>query len=258
MNILIGADPELFVKKDGVVVSGHDLIQGTKADPFPVQDGAVQVDGMALEFNIDPAPSVEDFTFNITSVMTQLQDMVPDHELLLDSVAHFDEAYLEGVPKSAKVLGCDPDFNAYTERENKSPDASRTMRTAAGHIHIGWTEGEHAHDDHHFSKCIDIVKQLDIYLGIPSLLYDEGDERREMYGKAGAFRPKSYGVEYRVLSNKWLQSKELMEQVYNNACQAVVDIMDGTVMSTYILDAETIINTGNKDRAKAIVKDMGW
>ena len=53
MNILIGADPELFVKKDGVVVSGHDLIQGTKADPFPVQDGAVQVDGMALEFNIE-------------------------------------------------------------------------------------------------------------------------------------------------------------------------------------------------------------
>ena len=46
--------------------------------------------------------------------------------------------------------------------------------------------------------------------------------------------------------------------MYNNACQAVVDIMDGTVMSTYILDAETIINTGNKDRAKAIVKDMGW
>jgi len=55
MKILVGCDPELFVKKDGVLVSAHGLVQGSKEHPFRVSKGAVQVDGMALEFNIDPA-----------------------------------------------------------------------------------------------------------------------------------------------------------------------------------------------------------
>jgi hypothetical protein len=41
--------------------------------------------------------------------------------------------------------------------------------------------------------------------------------RRELYGKAGAFRPKPYGVEYRVLSNRWLNSEALIRWVYNQS-----------------------------------------
>ncbi len=39
-------------------------------------------------------------------------------------------------------------------------------------------------------------------------MYDKDTERRGMYGKAGAFRPKPYGVEYRTLSNAWLSNDE--------------------------------------------------
>ena len=55
MNILIGADPELFVMKNGKFHSADDLIPGSKDEPYPVENGAVKVDGMALEFNIRPA-----------------------------------------------------------------------------------------------------------------------------------------------------------------------------------------------------------
>jgi hypothetical protein len=48
-----------------------------------------------------------------------------------------------------------------------------------------------------------------------------------MYGAAGAFRPKPYGVEYRVLSNAWLQSEELMAWVYRTTTKAITDLFEG-------------------------------
>ena len=64
--------------------------------------------------------------------------------------------------------------------------------------------------------CCTLSKELDYYLGLPSLLFDPDTSRRKMYGKAGAFRPKPYGMEYRVLSNAWLKSPELIKWVFNN------------------------------------------
>jgi hypothetical protein len=67
--ILIGADPELFVfTRSGKPVSAHDLIPGTKYEPHEVGNGAVQVDGVAAEFNIDPAANEDEFFFNIAFV----------------------------------------------------------------------------------------------------------------------------------------------------------------------------------------------
>jgi hypothetical protein len=71
------------------------------------------------------------------------------------------------------------------------------------------------------------VKQLDCYLGLSSLMYDTDTKRRAMYGAAGAFRPKSYGVEYRVLSNAWLLSEERMRFVFDTTILAVTDLVAG-------------------------------
>jgi hypothetical protein len=48
------------------------------------------------------------------------------------------------------------------------------------------------------------VRYMDLYLAVPSILMDDGIERKQLYGKKGAFRPKPYGTEYRVLSNFWI------------------------------------------------------
>jgi len=66
-----------------------------------------------------------------------------------------------------------------------------------------------------------LTKTLDVYLGAVSLLWDQEDRRRELYGAAGAFRPKPYGMEYRVLSNKWISSPILRKLVYHNTMDAV-------------------------------------
>lgn len=232
MSILIGCDPEIFTKdKNGTTVSAYGLIPGDKKNPFKVKRGAVQIDGMALEFNIDPAATDDEFVININEVMTQLKLMVPNHDFQITPVADFSVDYLKKQPKEALELGCDPDFNAWADGEAfDKPDGDLPMRTASGHVHIGWTNGQSIDDPSHFGRCIAASRQLDFYLGLGSRLYDKDNRRREMYGKPGCFRPKSYGVEYRTLSNAWLKSEELMRWVFRNAKRGIEDLMAGKAL----------------------------
>jgi hypothetical protein len=223
-NITIGADPELFVKHNGKFISAYGMVPGSKHEPHVVDKGAVQVDGMALEFNIDPATSPEAFKDNILSVMDTLQGMIDnEYEVVAAPVADFGMDYISAQPPEATELGCDPDYNAYTEEENPRPDGNANFRTGAGHIHIGWTEGMDVDEKTHFEACCMVAKELDFFLGIPSLYFDKDVKRRELYGQLGAFRPKPYGMEYRVLSNKWLESPELIDFMYSQVHKA----MDG-------------------------------
>ncbi|MNJ28529.1 hypothetical protein D3C77_230670 [compost metagenome] len=227
MEILVGADPEIFMFKGGKYHSAHGAVQGDKKNPFKVDKGAVQVDGMALEFNIDPAKNEQEFITNLKTVMQTLGEMVPGYELKAVPVAHFDQAIIDAQPEEALELGCEPDFNAWENGAvNPRPNGKVNFRTGAGHVHIGWGKDFDISDPAHLEACVMVTKQLDYYLGLGSLLYDaEGAERRVMYGAAGAFRPKSYGVEYRVLSNSWLKDEGLMSWVYRMTIKGVQDLM---------------------------------
>lgn len=229
MEFLIGADPEFFVKKDGQFVSAHGLIEGTKADPVKVDGGAIQVDGVALEFNIDPASTFKEFNTNIDNVLRQLRERVPaEYEFVFEPVAHFTEQYIAELPLEARRLGCDPDFNAWDQgKANPTPNAGKPFRTASGHIHIGWTDGMDILDPEHLDACMMMVKQLDTYIGAYSPIWDRDNTRRELYGKAGAFRPKSYGVEYRVMSNAWLKEPWIRKLVFDQSKKAFDALLDG-------------------------------
>jgi hypothetical protein len=253
MAFKFGADPELFVRKGETFLSGYGLIQGDKDQPFPVEAGAVQVDGMALEFNINPVDTEEEFLYNIETVLAQLRAMVPDYEVEAVPVAHFTEEYMASQPKKAKELGCDPDFNAWTGMQNEAPNPDVNFRTGSGHLHVGWTEGEDIRDIAHKETAMTLVRQMDFYLALPSLLFDKEKQRRELYGKAGACRVKPYGVEYRVLSNSWLRSKELTSWAFRSAKQAVTDLLDGKNLQDTFGDIQEIINTSNVEEAMKII-----
>ena len=245
MKILIGADPELFVRnpESGQFISGHPYLYGTKENPEKCLYGALQVDGLALEFNIDPANTAEEFIHNVNRVKQQLQERVPHLQLVATPFAEFDQGYFMTLPDEVKVLGCTPDYNAYTRAPNATPDGNFNYRTASGHIHIGWTEERQPFEDGHYADCCGLSQQLDYYLGIYSLLWDPDNRRRSMYGKAGAFRPKPYGVEYRVLSNEWLNSDLLGAWVYRNAVLGTRNYFDGHRMAETFGDlAQAIID----------------
>ena len=254
MKFLVGCDPEVFVKQNGVFKSAYGLIRGDKKNPQKVNRGAVQVDGMALEFNIDPAASEDEFCINVQDVFNTMKLMVPDYEVVTVPVAHFDKDYIAQQPMEALELGCDPDYNAWHGVVNNKPNGNRPMRTASGHVHIGWTSDKDINDPSHIGMGQAAVKQMDFYLGLPSLAYDDDTERREMYGKAGCCRFKPYGVEYRTLSNAWLKSETLMRWVYRNTIAGMNALVAGNDLSQKYGDIQDIINNSDKKAAMKIIK----
>jgi len=182
--------------------------------------------------------------------------MVPDYEHVFVPVADFDMDYMKSQPKEALELGCDPDFNAYTGKANEKPDGDRPFRTASGHVHVGWTDDADIYSGSHTGICHTLVKELDFYLGLPSLFYDSDTKRRSMYGKAGCYRPKKYGVEYRTLSNAWLLSDERKAWVYRQVQKACKNMQDGMLLQDRFddVDIQRIINESDLEAANGIIK----
>lgn len=229
--LIVGADPELFlVDEAGTFVSGHDAVPGTKESPFIVDRGAVQVDGVAVEFNIDPTGHRKEFIQNITTVLHCVHTMVnishPGCKLTATPTAIFSKAYFDSLPSHAKELGCSPDYNAWNSgKANPKPKTKLPMRTGAGHLHLGWTDGKESTDVSHFNDCISMTKQLDYSLYVLSHSWDGDKKRRMLYGTIGSFRPKPYGVEYRVLSNAWLGHTRIIPWLYD-AVQRSYSLME--------------------------------
>jgi len=245
LKITLGCDPEIFVhNKDQKPRSAYGMIPGTKSEPHLVEEGMVQIDGTALEFGIDPCSSEDEWVRRINKVMSQMRAMLPKgYDFLHSSSVVFNGNHFRKQPKEALELGCEPDYDAYTLQANPRPVAPPNFRTAGGHVHIGFCEDEKdILGKAHMDRCATLVKQLDVYLGLPSVLFDRDTRRRRLYGGPGAFRPKSYGCEYRTLSNSWIEDEWKQRFVYRATTMAIEDLLngvrgfDGSVAETDVKD----------------------
>lgn len=217
MSTLIGCDPELFLSYGNKFISAFGMFPGTKDDPYRVEKGAIQVDGTALEFNIDPVKTEDEFVHNVKTVLAQMKEMVkevdPEIRLNFVPVARFDPKEFELFPDECKLLGCDPDFSI-SGMMNIQPEELITtpIRTASGHFHIGWTNDEDPFSPEHFSEALSVAKFF--HKENSFRLTAEERERLKYYGDNGAFRPKPYGVEIRSFSNIWVEKEETQRDMF--------------------------------------------
>lgn len=258
-----GADPELMLTNtEGNLISAIGIVPGTKKRPRKVQNGAIQHDNVMAEFNVDPAANFDEFEHNLRNVLRALSKVVRPNRLVVRASADFPETELQHA--KARVFGCDPDFDSWSLGMNQiDPAASLSgFRSAGGHLHIGKKAGLEAMLDDPYGK-IEVVKMLDIFVGIPSIFVDPDPTaaaRRSLYGKAGAHRPKPYGVEYRALGNFWVRSPMLAKLVYTLADKAVALTRDG--QSKDIIErigeanVQEIINTSDKKKAKVAFRKL--
>lgn len=219
-NITIGADIEVFLqdKQTKEIVSAEGIIKGTKEDPHQFKDGgfATSLDNVMAEFNIAPAKTAKDFSENILFALAYIKSVIPANLVpLAIPSARVDRKYLQ--TENAMLFGCEPDYDAWKGGlQNEKPTCATipTLRSCGGHVHVGYSNAN--------NLCtMDLIRAMDIFIGLPSIIQEPDNERKTLYGKAGAFRFKPYGGEYRTISNYYLQSKDLTEWVFNNTQQAI-------------------------------------
>jgi hypothetical protein len=242
----IGTDTEVFAKDTaGTLISLCGKIGGTKQHPKQVEGAekgfAVQEDNVSVEFNIPPTKDRFVFRDNIDFMMNHISNILYTQglEISKDSAGSFLPSQL--THPQALIFGCEPDFNAWTKHENNRPYCDDiNLRTAGGHVHVGTD-----------LNMVKGVRNMDLFLGVPSIILDDSPSstlRRNLYGKAGAMRAKSYGFEYRVLSNFWVFNGILINWVYKNTAMAI-----GTTFNPSKQEALQIQNCINQnDRSLAL------
>jgi hypothetical protein len=246
-NVMVGSDPEVFVVKGNKIVPSFDLVGGSKFNPRPLGDGFfVQEDNVALEYNVPPARTKEEFAAYIFGGLDKAKAVLPaGHDIKVLSSHRFDPEQLKHW--RASIFGCEGTQNAWLNGDwNPKPDVPTDgLRCTGGHVHVGYKfDGDNREVNN------TIIKWMDILLAVPSLAIDKDTDRRKLYGKAGEFREKSYGVEHRTLSSFWLQSKELVEWVFSQTMKAVDKVNEGLVPDA---EDELLVPTAiNNQEQKAI------
>lgn len=261
----VGADVEVFVadKATGEIVSAENHIKGTKQDPFVFDPEnphfATSLDNVLAEFGIPPATNSEEFYAFLQKSLNFIDATLPQELCTaIQPAAYLDERWLK--TRQARRFGCEPDFNAYTLTCNERPFAeNKTLRSAGGHVHLGYEDAAvfnpftYAPDE----ERANLVRLLDLYLGVPSVLVEPDNERKNLYGKAGAFRPKKYGLEYRTISNFYLKTKELTCWVYDQVIAAVKALNEGFLITDGLAaNIQATINTNDAVTANYLIKDF--
>lgn len=251
-QLSLGADVEFLVRNtDGSLASVEGLIGGSKENPVWFDSGNLQEDNVLAEMAIKPAYSKQEWIKSLNDLMSVLKGQLGKKGFLIDITpsAVYPEDLL--ITPQAKQFGCDPDYNAWKVSINDPPDSDTNLRSAGGHVHIGVPP---AHND--ISRMFMFTRWLDLYLGVPSVLADKDTERRTLYGKAGSFRPKEYGMEYRTLSNFWVSNTKTMNWVWDTVnlawdmfCESEWDVPE--------IEVEDIINTNDTEEAQKVCNLYG-
>lgn len=254
-RVTMGCDPEFFFAIKGKTIGAEKILpkEGLEYKPGtsegPAGDGRhtvrgeknskVIIDGIQAELNPRANTCRANLGNEISACFREVYKKLESHPGVtaeFGQTVQITKEEMKSLDKASKQFGCTPSKNAYTEKNNvKIKDASRYYkRSAGGHIHLGHDGQEHVKKTLENHK--ELVPMLDIIVGNTCVLLDKDPgniERRKNYGKAGEFRTPPHGIEYRTLSNFWLQSYQLMSLATGLARLAVNIVANSTPENDY-------------------------
>lgn len=256
-NLTFGADPELFIinTKTKKVVSAVGLIPGEKGNPWRSEDMpegfGLETDNILAEFNIPPVKDGISFVNNIQYMQNYIYRFVkainPDLGIRCAASQVVPTSELQS--EQARMFGCDVDYNAYTQEPNEKPCGEATnIRSAGMHIHVGY-------ENPNVDTSLTLIKYLDAYLGVPSILKDKDKKRRSLYGKAGCFRLTDYGCEYRVLSSAMMNSTSRLNFVWSQLTKAIVAVKCEVILPSSV-EVQEAINDSNVKLAESLISSF--
>lgn len=220
-EVVLGADPEFFFENNNRIVESAKVVpeKGIQV-PFLEERGSnigtIIRDGFQGEFNLHPHTCRESFAHMVRSLFMKVKGM--GYKVKLGAGYWVPDTMFADLTRASKEFGCVPSFNTYGEETEKKDAATYMFRPAGGHIHLGV---EFAGETTRIKR---LVRVLDVLLGNSAVCVDQDElqvERRLNYGRAGEYRIKPYGVEYRTLSNFWLGNNRKLSFALGLARQAV-------------------------------------
>lgn len=236
-----GADPEfILIDEKGNLKSAINILKKDKSNKISINNNFFYYDNVLAECTVKPGFSKKETIKNIKESLSDCSKLISPFKLTSISSAEFNDQELNHI--DARKSGCEAEFCAYKLRKVSSKKIKKifkesNLRSAGGHIHIGSELGK-SHD-----TCIMLVRMLDLFLGVPSLILDTSPNsfiRRKIYGKAGRYRQPKHGAEYRTLSNFWLSSPDLVELMYE-ICDFVINSMDNKIYENFwTIDYDTL------------------
>jgi len=254
-DVTVGADPEVFVidilTQD--VEASQGVVKGDKDMPFPTDNGFIHRDNVLAEMNVIPAMTAVAFAKNVNGILSDLTNMLKSSgkEVGVLSSHIMAKKYLQHY--EAARFGCNANENCWHLDRIYKPSAQSAgaLRTASGHIHIGC---EHTSED---AQTL-LAQSCELHMGLPSIAFDQDSRRRELYGVAGSFRRKEYGIEYTVLSNFWLLNSERMRWIFDRAIESVANVKRVEKVSTDMAEAiQNTINNCDIQEAQLLCKHLG-
>lgn len=250
---MIGSDFELpLLSKKGLYVPAHFFTEGTKDEPERTTHGYIQWDNAMAEMNTAPHNLAADFVYNVNAVIGDFHEKSGQRDCFVDFIdaATYDDAFLS-MPELS-VLGCEPDFNAWTERQNEAPIGllDSRFRTAGFHLHVDTFHGPR------------LVQVLDTYALLPLLKHEKAAviNRRDWYGGAGAYREKSYGIEWRTPSSSLLGNSDMLAELFERTVECedrFEELYSEIALRQLGAIVPNIINTRNLEAAEKLCKELG-
>lgn len=241
----IGADPELFITTpDGAFVEGKEALKSVSIND------EITPDGVQVELHPRPQHCAALFGTNINGLLLRLNRQLKASNLKVaqQTTVSIPPEQLRKMSKEARKLGCMPSKNLYDSSATVKVSRGFTGRSCGGHLHFSNLPAAAGSNE-------EAVKKLDYIVGNFSVMVDPdagAAERRKVYGRAGEYRDKPYGFEYRTLSNFWLRAFPLTSMVFQMSREALFMPAPTWKQLQEAVPAESIttaINEANRDLA---------
>jgi len=271
VNPTFGTDPEFGIFENGVPVQIIDFIPGSKKEPCDIGEGCgVQPDNVMIETTQPPTSKKEDFIKYFNYCKNRIQEIIrynTNRNLDIVSISSATYKPEDIAHPIAQKFGCEPSFCIYTGNVSPrpSPEEIGNLRSAGFHLHIGF-DGLASYEETDF-----IIFLCDILLGLPSIVIDEDENRRKLYGNAGDFRVKHLFdknltiVEYRTLGGAMHQNDELLGFCFDqlqyvvrkfNFFESMQKFLD--IFNLNPGEIKDTIDTGNSEKAIELIKKLDY
>lgn len=268
--VSLGSDPEAFLTKGGLVIGSERVVpdNGIEAQG----GGRIVQDGVQIELSLKPSPQRYLVGTGIGFALAALRDRVRTFdgvEVSFDPLVTVEKRELRSLSEKSRVFGCKPTYNFHGLPGAGADPAKYLKRSAGGHIHMGLEPpifdptkyevvGKDESGGEEREYVLDhrkrLVPLLDVFVGNTGVLLDNklaAIERRKNYGKAGEFRLPAHGLEYRVLSNFWLRSYQLMGLVMGLS-KLAVSVLHTTLLTGENLEGEVFERVKFRNVLRAI------